>query len=129
MCLFTSNSGARDPKPLSHDLYVMAMPIPDISDISFLCFRVRLMFSIIFLTVQHFSPYQVCGTPVSKTDGCGGVLVEAGRGLGPPCGLSLCFLMEPRALRGTPFENHFYRLLFFLSLPRVFFLGHHSTIV
>lgn len=42
------------------------------------------MISIIFLTLKHFFPYQVfCGTPVSKTDGCGGVLVEVS-GTGDP---------------------------------------------
>lgn len=72
-----------DPVPLSCDSCRMALPTPDTLDVSFLCSRAGLMVSIISLRVKlFFSPRRVFWrTPISKTDGCGVVLVEIGVGL------------------------------------------------
>lgn len=92
-----------DPVPLSCDSCRMALPIPDTLDVSFLCSRAGLMVSIISLRVKlFFSPRRVFWrTPISKTDGCGVVLVEIGVGLETSLQPSPLLLKEPRGPPGN----------------------------
>lgn len=97
-----------DPVPPSCDSCRTALPVPDTSDVPFLCSRARLMVSIIFLTVKlFFSPQRVFWrAPISETDGCGVVLVEIG------VGLETSLQPSPLLLEGTqgPSKEHRLRI-------------------